>query len=70
MFQLNLRLAPEIIQKLNLNEDTVIEAYFDNGAIIVRILDEDESEGFDPVPCIACPLFCKAKGICTIYHNH
>ena len=43
MFQFNLRLDPEIIEDLNLNEDTVIEAYFDNGTIIVRILDEDES---------------------------
>lgn len=29
MFQFNLRLDPEIIEDLNLNEDTVIEAYFD-----------------------------------------
>ena len=70
MFQFNLRLDPEIIEDLNLNEDTVIEAYFDNGTIIVRILDEDESEGFDSNPCSTCNLFCKAQGICTIHPNH
>ena len=70
MFQFNLRLDPEIIEDLNLNEDTVIEAYFDNGTIIVRILDEDESEGFDSNPCSTCNLLCKAKGICTIHPNH
>lgn len=70
MFQFNLRLDPEIVEDLSLNEDTVIEAYFDDGTIIVRILSEEEAECFDSNPCNSCPLFCKAKGICIAHIIH
>ncbi len=70
MFQFNLRLDPEIAEDLSLNEDTVIEAYFDDGTIIVRILNDEDAECFDPAPCSTCPLFCKAKGIRIVHPHH
>ncbi len=70
MFQFNLEIDPEIIEDLRLNEDTVIEAYFDDGTIIVRILGEEEARFFDSNPCSTCPLFCKVRGVCIAHPKH
>ena len=64
MFQFNLDVDPEIAEELSLDEDTVFETYFEDGKVIVRILDDAVSQEFESTPCDMCPFFCKRKGIC------
>lgn len=40
-------LPEKLLETLGIDEDTLFEAYFDNGKIKVRILDEDEFEDDD-----------------------
>lgn len=35
-------LPDELIKRLNINEDTVFEAYFDNGSLYVRPVSDEE----------------------------
>ena len=35
-------LPDELIERLNINEDTVFEAYFDNGSLYVRPVSDEE----------------------------
>lgn len=65
MYQFNIKVEPEIMEDLCLNENTVIESYFSDGKITVRILDDEDSQAFDPTPCNICPLFCKVLGHCV-----
>jgi len=64
MFQFNLTVAPEIAEELNLDEDTVFETYFEDGKVIVRVLDDEASQELNSTPCDLCPFFCARKGIC------
>lgn len=64
MFQFNLDVDPEVAEELSLDEDTVFETYFEDGKVIVRILDESASQEFESAPCDMYPFFCKRKGIC------
>lgn len=70
--KLNIKvLLPEdVIEKYDIDEDTGVLSYFENGTIHILIEDEDEAqeEKYDPVcdtPCEQCRRYCKRHGICT-----
>lgn len=63
-------LPEEVIEKYNLDEDTGVLSYFEDGSIHILIEDEDEmpEEMHDTVcdtPCEQCRRYCKRHGICT-----
>lgn len=68
-------LPEDLLNALGIDEDTLFEAYYDDGKIKVRILDEealeDDDEDFDdnidvPEECAECPHFCWHCGLCTL----
>jgi hypothetical protein len=66
MYRFNIKVDPDIVSDLCLNENTVIEAFFDDGNIIVRILDEEEAQEFPETECEVCPFFCHVRCTCVI----
>ena len=40
MFTIKLELTPEILHHMSVDEDTVIETYFNNGRICINFLDD------------------------------
>lgn len=71
--EFKITLPDELLSTFGIDEDTPFEAYFEDGAIRVRILDEDEldiynSEDFDDESgvdeCIGCPYYCENCGAC------
>lgn len=75
--EFTLALPDELLDTLGINEDTLFEAYFDEGKIKVRILDEEiteddfGNENFEerdevPEECIDCPHYCRRCGVCTL----
>lgn len=69
MYRFNIKVDPDIVSDLCLNENTIIEAFFDDGNIIVRILDDEEAHEFPVTECEVCPFFCHVKGTCVIVEN-
>ena len=65
MYRFNIKVDPDIVKDLCLNENTVIEAFFDDGNIIVRVLNDEEAMTSPTSPCEICPLFCHIRGICV-----
>ena len=65
MYRFNIKVAPDIVADLCLNENTVIEAFYDDGNIIVRVLSDEEAKEYPASPCEICPLFCRAREICV-----
>lgn len=65
MYRFNIKVDPDIVTDLCLNENTVIEAFYDDGNIIVRVLSDEESEEYPASPCEICPSFCHVRGICV-----
>lgn len=69
-------LPDKLLDTLGIDEDTLFEAYFDDGKIKVRILDEDDldidydDEDFEddevPEECAECPHYCWHCGVCTL----
>ena len=70
-------LPEDLLDALGIDDDTLFEAYFDDGKIKVRILDEDalddeyedDIEDFDddvPEECAECPHYCWHCGVCTL----
>lgn len=64
MYQFNLYVDPDVVEDLCLNENTVFESYYEDGKVIVRVLDEKSRQEFETNPCDMCPFYCKTKGIC------
>lgn len=68
--EFRITLPEELLNTIGIDEDTLFEAYFDDGSIKVRILDEDdlEDEFEDEVPeeCAECPHYCWHCGVCTL----
>lgn len=64
-------LPEEVIEKYDIDEDTGVLSYFEDGAIHILIEDEDEmpeEEKYDTVrdaPCEPCRRYCRRHGICT-----
>ena len=69
MYHFNIQVDPDIVGDLCLNENTVIEAFYEDGNIIVRVLRDEEAKEFPTSPCEVCPLFCRARGICMATNN-
>ena len=65
MYRFNIKVDPDIVGDLCLNENTVIEAFFNDGNIIVRVLSDEEAKEFHASPCEICPLFCHIREICV-----
>lgn len=68
--EFKITLPEELLETFGIDEDTPFEAYFENGCIKVRILDEDDLDIFDDEDdefedCIGCPYFCEECGTCT-----
>lgn len=72
-------LPEDLLDALEIDADTLFEAYFDDGKIKVRILNEDDLEDeFEaddedcnddidvPEECAECPHFCWHCGVCTL----
>ena len=70
--EFKITLPEELLETIGIDEDTPFEAYFEDGCIKVRILDEDDLDIFDVEDeddefedCIGCPYFCEECGTCT-----
>ena len=70
--EFKITLPEELLETFGIDEDTPFEAYFEDGCIKVRILDEEELTNYDDVveedeidECIGCPYFCEECGTCT-----
>ena len=70
--EFKITLPEELLETFGIDEDTPFEAYFEDGYIKVRILDEDDLDIFDVEDeddefedCIGCPYFCEECGTCT-----
>ena len=70
--EFKITLPEELLETFGIDEDTLFEAYFEDGCIKVRILDEEELTNYDDVveedeidKCIGCPYFCEECGTCT-----
>lgn len=66
-------LPEKTIKALGLDEDTIFESYFEDGKIIIHVLDEDDLGEIDeyedddiPEECLECPHFCRRCGVCTL----
>lgn len=75
--EFTITLPENLLEALGIDEDTLFEAYFDDGKIKVRVLDEDDlddefedDEDFDdeevPEECAECPHFCWHCGACML----
>lgn len=76
--EFTIALPEELLNVLGIDEDSMFEAYFDDGKIKVRLLEEDavevleddddeEDDDLDiPEKCVMCPNFCWNCRTCTI----
>lgn len=76
--EFTITLPENLLEALGINEDTLFEAYFDDGKIKVSVLDEDDlddefedDEDFDdedevPEECAECPHYCRHCGVCML----
>ena len=72
--EFTITLPDELLDALGIDEDTIFEAFYEDGKIKVRPLDEDdldediEDSDEDEVPekCVLCPNYCWKCGSCTI----
>ena len=72
--EFTITLPDELLDALGIDEDTLFEAFYEDGKIKVRPLDEDdlyediEDSAEDEVPekCVLCPNYCWNCGSCTI----
>lgn len=65
MYQFNLYVDHDIIEDLCLDENTLFESYYEDGKVVVRVLDDKNQQEIESNPCDMCPFFCKSKGICV-----
>jgi len=67
--EFKIMLPDDLLKAFGIDEDTPFEAYFDDGAIKVRILDEEEDDWFEygceDEDCTLCPYYCEHCGACT-----
>lgn len=60
-------LPEETIKTLGIDEDTAFETYFEDGAIKIRVLEEEVIYGGDiPLACEDCANFCWHRCVCTL----
>lgn len=66
-------LPGKTLKSLGIDEDTAFETYFEDGKIIIHVLDDDELDELEnyedndiPEECFECPHFCWHCGVCTL----
>lgn len=66
-------LPEKTVKSLGLDEDTIFETYFEDGKIVIHVLDEDDLDEVEdcedsdiPEECFECPHFCWHCGVCTL----
>jgi len=72
--EFTITLPDELLDALGIDEDTIFEAFYEDGKIKVRPLDEaeldedieDSDEDEVPEKCVLCPNYCWKCGSCTI----
>lgn len=72
--EFTITLPDELLDALGIDEDTLFEAFYEDGKIKVRPLDEadldedieDSDENEVPEKCVLCPNYCWKCGSCTI----
>ena len=72
--EFTITLPDELLDALGIDEDTIFEAFYEDGKIKVRPLDEadldedieDSDENEVPEKCVLCPNYCWKCGSCTI----
>ncbi len=72
--EFTITLPDELLDALGIDEDTIFEAFYEDGKIKVRPLDEadlnedieDSEEDEVPEKCVLCPNYCWKCGSCTI----
>lgn len=72
--EFTITLPDELLDALGIDEDTIFEAFYEDGKIKVRPLDEadldedigDSNEDEVPEKCVLCPNYCWKCGSCTI----
>ena len=72
--EFTITLPDELLDALGIDEDTLFEAFYEDGKIKVRPLDEtdldedieDTDEDEVPEKCVLCPNYCWKCGSCTI----
>lgn len=72
--EFTITLPDELLDALGIDEDTLFEAFYEDGKIKVRPLDEadldedieDSDEDEVPEKCVLCPNYCWKCGSCTI----
>ena len=71
--EMALVLPEKTVKALGLDEDTAFETYFEDGKIIIHVLDEDDLNDIEddedsdiPEECFECPHICRRCGVCTL----
>lgn len=79
--KITVTLPKELIDTLEINDETLFSTYFEDGKLIVEPIDEtcgadydeddeeyceDEEEGEVPERCLNCPRFCHICQECTL----
>ena len=72
--EFTITLPDELLDALGIDEDTIFEAFYEDGKIKVRPLDEadldedieDSDEDEVPEKSVLCPNYCWKCGSCTI----
>ena len=72
--EFTITLPDELLDALGIDEDTIFEAFYEDGKIKVRPLDEadldedieDSDEDEVPEKCVRWPNYCWKCGSCTI----
>ena len=72
--EFTITLPDELLDALGIDEDTIFEAFYEDGKIKVRPLEEadldedieDSDEDEVPEKCVLCPNYCWKCGSCTI----
>ena len=73
--EFTITLPDELLDALGIDEDTIFEAFYEDGKIKVRPLDEadldedieDSDEDEVPEKCVLCPNYCWKCGRQRIY---
>ena len=65
MIQIKIEFDPVLANCLCLDEDSVIEAYYDDGNIVIHVLDEEKLDSLKPDPCSDCLLYYACKSFCN-----
>lgn len=66
--KIKIDLPDEVADTLGINEDSVLESYYENGYIYIRKVDENELEelAHDHDDCTDCEMYCPHCQSCLL----